>query len=449
MENIQIKRHMSSFQIIILSFLCVIAAGTILLMLPCATQSGEGASLMDALFTSTSAACVTGLVVQNTVTYWSFFGQVVILILIQIGGMGVITMGVLLAVVSGRKIGLMQRSTMSDAIGAPQVGGIVRLTNFIILMTVVIEIAGAVLMFPVFSRDFGPLKGIWYALWHSVSAFCNAGFDLLGGRTPYASLTDYADNPLIILTISALIIIGGIGFYTWSDIREHGRHLKRYRLQSKVILVTTAVLLIVPTLVFYGSDMMNGAFAGAGTGEKFLYAFFQSVTTRTAGFNSIDLTLMKESSLMLMIILMLVGGSPGSTAGGFKTTTLAVLLASAKSVFMRDKGVNIFGRRVMEETGRSAAAILMMYLTLMSSSAIIISIIEELPILPCLFETASAIGTVGLSLGLTGSLGTVSHLILVVLMYCGRVGGLTIIFAAVRNTRNYLAQLPPEKITVG
>lgn len=443
------NQHLTSFQIILFSFIAAIAVGTLLLMLPIATRGEGGASFWDALFTATSAACVTGLVVQNTVTFWAPFGQVILLILIQIGGMGVITMGVLIMTLSGRKVGLMQRSTMSDALGAPQVGGIVRITRFIIRTTAFFEIIGAVILFPTFYRDFGLARGLWYAVWHSVSAFCNAGFDLLGGKEAFSSLMTYSSNPLVVITIACLIIIGGIGFYTWDDISGHRWHFKKYRLQTKVILVTSGLLIVVPMIFFYFSEMQHGAWVTESAGQKWLDAFFQSVTTRTAGFNTVDLTLMKESGIMIMIVLMIIGGSPGSTAGGLKTTTLAVLLATAKTVFTREKDVTFFNRRVTEDTVRTASALLSMYLLLALSGAVAISMIENLPIMTCLFETASAVGTVGVTLGITPSLSLASRIILIVLMYFGRVGGLTIIYAAVRQSKQFLSQLPPEKLTVG
>ena len=244
------KKKLTSFQIIILGFFGVILLGTLLLMLPLSSKDGCATPLLDALFTSTSAVCVTGLVLYDTATYWSAFGQLVILLLIQIGGMGVITVAAAFAMISGRKISLMQRSTMQEAISAPKVGGIVRLTSFIIKTTLLMELLGAAAMTPVFCRDFGA-KGVWMALFHSISAFCNAGFDLMGTRTPFSSLTSYAAQPVINLVIVLLIIVVGIGFLTWDDIRSNRLHIHRYRMQSKIILGTTALLLAVPAVYFF------------------------------------------------------------------------------------------------------------------------------------------------------------------------------------------------------
>ncbi len=449
MEELRVRRHLSSFQIIILGFLAVILTGAFLLMLPVSTQGKGGASFMDALFTATSATCVTGLVVQDTATYWSGFGQAVILGLIQIGGMGVITVAVAVTIVSGKKIGLMQRSTMQESIAAPQVGGIVRLTRFIVLTAFGIELVGAVIMFPVFYRDFGPGQGLWYAIWHSVSAFCNAGFDLMGVREHYSSLVAYAADPVVNVVIMLLIIVGGIGFLTWNDIRTHKWKIRRYRMQTKVVFFMTAVLIILPALYYYFIEFSYPQWAGLSGAKRFWGALFQAVTPRTAGFNTLDLTNMSESGLSIMTILMLIGGSPGSTAGGMKTTTAAVLVLSMISVFRRREHVEVFDRRIAGETVKYAAAVLVMYLVFCLGGGILISSIENLPMLVCIFEAGSAIGTVGLTLGLTPQLSLASHIILTVLMYFGRVGGLTVVFAAMSGTKPHVSKAPREKITVG
>ena len=437
------KRKLSSSQIILFGFAGVILIGTLLLMLPFATNSGNSASFWDALFTSTSAVCVTGLIVQDTATYWSGFGQVVILLLIQIGGMGVVTVAAAITMASGKKISLMQRSTMQDAISAHQVGGIVRFTGFILKGIFLFELLGALVLMTVFVPEYG-LKGIWLAVFHSISAFCNAGFDLMGTKSPYSSLTSYADHPVVNITIMLLIVIGGIGFLTWQDIRQNGIHIKRYRMQSKVILATTGILLLVPALYFFIFE-----FSAEPMGRRILLSAFQSVTPRTAGFNTADLTALSETGQTLTIGLMLIGGSPGSTAGGMKTTTAAVLVACAVAVFRRRENGRFFGRRVADDTVKNALTVFLMYISLFLLGGMIISRVEELPILTCLFETASAIGTVGLTLGITPGLHLVSKLILISLMFLGRIGGLTLIFATLSANKNTLSKLPLEKITVG
>ena len=337
-----------------------------------------------------------------------------------------------------------ERSTMQEAIAAPNVGGVVRLTGFILKTALVVELLGAAALFPVFWQEFGLIKGLWYALFHSISAFCNAGFDLMGIKEPFSSLVDYADTPVVSVAIPLLIIIGGIGFLTWDDIRTNRLHITRYRMQSKVILVVTGSLILLPGIYFFLFE-----FAREPVGKRLLLSFFQAVTPRTAGFNTADLTAMSESGQTIITMLMLIGGSPGSTAGGMKTTTLAVLLANALAVFRRNEYPHFFNRRISKETISQAATIFAMYLGLFLAGGLVISRMEGQPILDSLFETASAIGTVGLSLGLTPQLHTVSRLILIGLMFFGRVGGLTLIFAALSSTQNSSARLPQERITVG
>lgn len=439
-----IHKHVTSFQIIILGFLSLIILGSLLLMLPFATRDGEGAAFADAIFTATSATCVTGLVVRDTATYWSVFGQGVIIVLIQIGGMGIVTAAVAFVSVSGRKIGLMQRSTMQEAVSAHHLGGIVRLTKFILKTMVFIEILGAVLLSPYFIKDFGVMKGIWYSVFHSISAFCNAGFDLMGAKEQFSSLTSYSSRPFLNITVMALIIIGGIGFLTWEDIKKNGFRFRKYRMQSKVILTVSAILIIFPALYFFFFE-----YSALPTKERVLISLFQSVTTRTAGFNTTDLSAFSETGQMLTILLMLTGGSPGSTAGGMKTTTVAVLFAAAFSVFGRKENAQVFKRRISDNTVKNAATIFLMYIVLFVGGGMIISRIENIPLLTCLFETASAIGTVGLTLGITTQIGIISRFILISLMFFGRVGGLTLVFAATKALITNENKYPQEKITVG
>lgn len=438
------KNRFTSFQIIILGFVAVILIGALLLMLPVSSKAGIITPFNEALFTSTSAVCVTGLVVQDTATYWSWFGQGIILVLIQIGGLGVITIAVLFELLSGRKISLMQRSVMQESISAPKVGGIVRLTGFVLKGTFLVEFTAAFIMMPVFVKDFGA-KGIWMAIFHSISAFCNAGFDLMGTKNvKYASLTSYISNPLINITIMLLIIIGGIGFLTWEDILKNKYRIKRYRMQTKVILTTSLLLILFPAFFFFFRD-----FADMPMQERIFSSLFQAVTPRTAGFNTADLTMMTQDGLGIVIALMLVGGSPGSTAGGMKTTTLAVLIANALACFRRKEDAQMFGRRIENSTVKNAATIFMMYIVFFFGGAIVISAVEDLSFSTCLFETASAIGTVGLTLGITPGLGVISQIILMILMFLGRVGGLTLIYAALSGSDKKISKLPQEKITVG
>ena len=437
-------KRLSPFQIILIGFAAVILIGALLLMLPISTKSRVATSFPDAFFTSTSAVCVTGLIVQDTATYWSYFGQAVILLLIQIGGLGVITVAASVAILAGKKIGLGGRNTMQEAISAPSVGGIVRLTGFVIKGVFLIEAIGALVMLPVFCSDFGA-KGIWLAVFHSVSAFCNAGFDLMGTYSgEFSSLTAYASTPVINITVMLLIIIGGIGFLTWGDVLRHKWRIGRYRTQSKVVIFTSAILIFLPALYFFFFEFQSYAF-----GERLLLSLFQAVTPRTAGFNTANIAAFGEPGIFLMLPLMLIGGSPGSTAGGMKTTTAAVLFSSAISVFRKKQDTQMYRRRIADETVKHAAAILLLYISLFALSGMVISLVEELPLLTSLYEAASAIGTVGLSLGITPSLSAVSRIILVLLMFFGRVGGLTLIYATFGGGYRNISKLPLDKITVG
>ena len=438
------KKHMTSFQLIIMGFAGVILLGTVLLMLPFSSAEKVITPFHEALFTATSAVCVTGLVVKDTGSYWSLAGQTIILALIQIGGLGVVTVAASVSILSGKKISLMQRSTMQDAISAPKVGGIVRLTRFILRGTFLIEAAGTVLLLPVFMGDYGK-KGIWMSVFHSISAFCNAGFDILGtDSSMFPSLTGYSGNILINLVIMLLIITGGIGFLTWDDIYTNKLNFKRYRMQSKIILMTTACLILFPTVFFYICDLTN-----LPMGKRLLAAAFQSVTTRTAGFNTINISEMSEASKAVMILLMLIGGSPGSTAGGMKTTTFSVLILNAIATFRSQENAGAFGRRLEYHVIKNAATIAMLYFALFFGGGIAISVYEGLPLLDCLYEAASAVGTVGLTLGITPELHIFSQVVLIILMYLGRVGGLTLIYAVFSGRNKGNAKLPLEKITVG
>ncbi len=438
------KRRLSSFQIIILGFIGVILLGALLLMLPISAKDRSVTPFNQTLFTSTSAVCVTGLIVQDTATHWSLFGQAVILTLIQVGGLGVITMAASFVLLSGKRFSFSQRNTMQNAISAPSLGGIVRLTKFVVKGTAIIEVTGAVIMMPVFVQSHG-VKGVWMSVFHSISAFCNAGFDLMG--TPdqkFASLTSLSDQPVVNIVIMLLIIIGGIGFMTWKDVITNKFRFKRYRLQSKIVIVTSALLIAIPALLYFFQD-----FAELPIAQRIFGSLFQAVTPRTAGFNTLDLNSMSKLGLAVMIILMLIGGSPGSTAGGMKTVTVAVLFKNAIASFKRKEDPECFGRRIEASAVKTATTILLMYTTLCFMSAAVISMVEDLPLGVCVFETASAVGTVGLTLGITPSLGVTSQVILILLMFLGRVGGLTVIYAALSGSTKKLTKLPKESITVG
>ena len=418
------RKIVSDFQIIILAFACVILLGGILLMLPVSSAAGLWTPFSEALFTSTSAVCVTGLVVHDTMTYWSIFGKTVILLLIQTGGMGVVTLSAMVLSVTGHKLGLVQRTLIQDSIGSEHMGGLVRMVRFIVKIMLTVEGIGACILATVFVPLYGPLKGAAFSVFHSVSAFCNAGFDLMGEQGEYSSLTGFAANPVVTLTISLLIILGGIGFFTWKDFIDHGLKFRRYRMQTKAILVMTAALLLLPAIYLFMAEYGN-----LPLGERLLAAIFQAVTPRTAGFNTTDLTQMSGTGQAVTVILMLIGGAPGSTAGGMKVTTIFVILATCASVFGGEEECSGFGRSIDNKVISQSMALMTIYMTLFLVSGAVICSLEQQPLHICLFESASAIGTVGLTLGITPTLGLISKIILIALMFLGRTGGLTIAWA--------------------
>ncbi len=443
--RILVQDFMNSFRTILLGFLALILCGAGLLCLPAATATHQSVPFLNALFTSTSAACVTGLVVYDTATQWSFFGRTVILILIQVGGLGVVTAFIATMILTGKRIGLMQRIAMQDAVSAPQLGGIVRFTAFFLKATFIIEFIGALLLLPVFARDFGFVKGLGFAVFHSVSAFCNAGFDLMGVvRGPFTSLTTYADNAWINIVISLLIIIGGAGFLTWRDLIENKFKFQGLRLQTKLILATTAVLLTVPFIYFFFLE-----FDAVPMKERVLMSMFQTVTPRTAGFNTADFGVMKEGTLLITVLLMMIGGAPGSTAGGIKITTIAVIFLSARTYMKGRENTNAFRRRIEPAAIHNAYTLFVLYLLLLIAGTIVLSEVEDISIMPAMFECASALGTVGLTTGITPGLSTVSKIILIFFMYFGRVGGLTLTYSIVSLTKKETSKLPAEKLTVG
>jgi len=437
------KWRLSSFQIISLSFVLLILTGTLLLMTPWATISGKSTDFLPALFTATSASCVTGLTVENTGLYWSYFGQLIILLMIQIGGLGGVTMAVAITMAAGQRIDLQQRSTIQEALAVPQLGGIVRLIRFILCFTGGVELLGACFLLPVFIPQYGIFQGLWMAVFHSISAFCNAGFDLMGS-TGGGSLMGYAAHPLVNLTIMALIIAGGLGFMTWADVQLNGLNFRHYRLQTKIILFMTVGLILFPALMLFGLELSSQPLA-----QRFWTACFQAVTPRTAGFNTIDIESLSEAGRIVLVALMLTGGAPGSTAGGVKVTTVFTLLAATISALRMKNDVECFSRRIPLEVVRQALAIFLLYLLLFSGSTFLISVVDKVPVVDCMVETSSALGTVGLSIGLTEKLSPLSQWILIGLMYFGRVGALTMIYALNARKNSSTGRLPAEKITVG
>ena len=439
------KLGISAVRRIGFSFFAVILIGSILLSLPMSHSVHSTSSYLDHLFVATSATCVTGLVTHVTASEYTLFGQIVIILLIQIGGLGFLTLMSMFFVLLKRKLTYANKIVMQEALNRNSLNETGIYIKRVIKYTVCFELIGAICLAFVFIPQFGILKGIYYSLFHAISAFCNAGFDILGTpANPFPSITAYAENPIVNVVIMFLIIAGGIGFLTWEDICINKTHFRKYHMQSKIILVTTALLIVLPAVFFFFSD-----FTHLSVGKRLLASAFQAVTPRTAGFNTMDISKMTEVSKAMIIILMLVGGSPSSTAGGMKTTTFAVLILNAFATFRSQENVETFGRRIEWSVIKNASTIAMMYCMLFLCGGITISVYEGLPLSECLYEAASAVGTVGLTLGITPKLHIVSQFILIILMYLGRVGGLTLIYAVLSKKKKGNARLPLEKLTVG
>jgi len=432
------RRKLSAWQFITLGYLIIILLGTLLLILPVSARSGTWTPFLDALFTATSATCVTGLVVVDTFTHWTLFGQLVILLLIQTGGIGFMTLLTLVLVMLRRNVGLYQRQVIMQSAGNLNLSGSVALIFRILRGTFLIEGIGAVLLSIRFCRDFGFLTGIYYAVFHAVSAFCNAGFDLMGRRTPFSSLTYYADDPLVCLTLCGLILLGGLGFLVWSDLLKCGRHFKRYSLHSRIALTATAILVLVPTLLFWLYE-----------DQSFLRSLFAAVTPRTAGFNTIDMANMTTGSYLLTIILMFIGGNSGSTAGGVKITTVTVAAACTFAGARRNSDVVVGGRQLDDSIIREASATLSAYLILAITGCLILAGMEPYSLTEVLLEVISAVATVGLSTGITSTLTAVSRCTLIVLMFAGRLGVMTLAIAFGQRKTPSPLRRPTDKILIG
>lgn len=443
-------QNTSPMKLILGGYLAIILAGTLLLALPGATRGPGSTPVSDCFFTATSATCVTGLVRFDTFTHWTLFGQLVILGLIQTGGIGFVTVAILVMVFAKKKITLSQRSLMQNSISAPQIGGIVRMTKFIAMGTFAVEFAGAVLLAFYFVPRLGMAKGIYFSVFHSVSAFCNAGFDLMGGTEgEFSSLTGFAGEWYLTSIIMLLIFLGGLGFFVWHDVIAHKFRFRRFGLQSKMVLAVSIGLVAAGALVLGVLEWNGSLYESLSVNEKIHASVFQSVSLRTAGFNTVDLAGMTEGAQFIMICLMFIGGSTGSTAGGIKTTTFWILCISIFATFRRKKNIEMFGRRMDEGITRTAACVFMTYLLLTIGVSVLISAIEGLPLLTVLFESVSAMATVGLTFGITPTLGMVSKLLLAFLMLCGRVGSITMLLAFSSDKRVTNSRLPLEKVQIG
>lgn len=441
-------RRLTQTQMIVIGFCLVILSGTILLMLPISTREGVVTSPIDALFTTVSASCVTGLIIADTYQYWSIFGQIVIISLIQIGGLGFMTIGVFFAVVLRKKIGLWVRGTLQESVNIMQTGGIVRLAKKIIIGTAVFEGTGALILSIHFSRTMDWGQAVYYGIFHSVSAFCNAGFDLMGKDGEYISLTGYSGDWTVNLVIMLLIIIGGIGFFIWNDLSENKLHFRRWKLHTKITILMTLALVFGGAAVLFALEY-NNTLAGRPLDEQILCSLFGSVTARTAGFNTVDTAALTDSSKLFTALLMFIGGSPGSTAGGIKTTTFVVLAASVYSGLFDKRECSMFGRRLSRDVVRKASTVLCTNLMLCVTAVLIIVTATSLDVTDVIFEVASAMGTVGMSAGITRNLDAVSKISLIFLMFCGRVGSMTFALSLKGHKVEPPVRLPEEEVMIG
>ena len=444
----RVGKRLTQTQMIVIGYVLIIAAGTFLLILPVSTREWIFTSPVDALFTATSASCVTGLVIADTFQHWSMFGQTVILTLIQIGGLGFMTIGVFFAIVLRRKIGLWTRGTLQESVNIMQVGGIVRLVKKIIIGTLFFEGIGALILSWRFSQTMELGKAVYFGAFHSISAFCNAGFDLMGEEAAYSSFTTYSGDWVVNVVLMLLIIIGGIGFFVWNDISIHKFHFRKYRLHTKITLFVTAVLILGGAALLFIFEQEN-TIKGMPVDEQILCSLFGSVTARTAGFNTVDTGALTDSSKILTIILMFIGGSPGSTAGGIKTTTFAVLLVYVHANLRQKHDCDIFHRRLDNGAIRKASAVMSINLFLSVIAVLIIVTIHTIDATDVAFEVVSAMGTVGMSTGITRELGNVAKLTLIFLMYCGRVGSMTFALSLRGHKVEAPVREPAEQIMIG
>ena len=445
----KIKNKMSYTQFIALGFVLIILIGALLLLLPFSTKNGEQTDVLSALFTSVSATCVTGLVVYDTYTHWTWFGKLVIICLIQIGGLGFVTIGTMFAMALKRKVSLRNQGLLTESISAVEIGGVMRLIKKVVFGTFLFEFLGGVLLSIRFAFDM-PLKtALIYGFFHSISAFCNAGFDLFGRYEAYSSLCTYVTDFSVNIIISILIIVGGLGFIVWDDISIHKLRVKKYSLHSKIVLWMTAFLLIVPTILFFLFES-DKCFANMSGPEKYLAAFFSGVTARTAGFNTVDTGALSNASKFLTITLMFIGGSPGSTAGGVKTTTMFVFIFYLWSNIQNQYGIDVFHRRLEDDSIKKAALVLSVNSSLAIVGIIcIMGFMPELGFSDVIFEVVSAIDTVGMTTGITRDLNSYSRVVIMILMFLGRVGSLS--FAMSFKDRRKIAPVlqPSEHINIG
>lgn len=430
-------RNLNPARIVVASFGIIILVGTLLLMLPISSRDGQSTDLVTCLFTATSASCVTGLILVDTWAHWTLFGQFVILVMIQLGGLGFMTVITTISLALHRRIGLSERLIMVSTLNLNDMDGVVRVVRHALLGTLLVEGAGAVVLSLCFFPEFGLAGGLWRGIFHAVSAFCNAGFDLLGSRGEFTSLISYNGNPVVLLTILCLIVIGGLGFFVWEDLLRHWREPKRLSFYSKLVLVMTGALILGGAVFFLGVEWDNPATLGSMPWwKKLLNALFQSVTLRTAGFDSIGQGGLRDSSLAMACILMLIGGSSGSTAGGLKTSTVGVLLLTMRAGLAGREEVTIRKRTISQRRVMTALTLTIIVAVLFLGVAMTVSLADEVPFLAAAFEAASALATVGVTVGITPGLSLFSHMILIVVMFLGRVGIMSFSVAFLARRKN-------------
>lgn len=439
------KIKLNGVQILALGFIALIIIGAVILSLPISSRNGEPTNFLDAIFTSTSAVCVTGLITLDTSTHWSTFGQTIIMTLIEIGGLGFMSFAVLISLILGKKITLRERLVMQEAMNTFSIQGLVRMVKYVLIFTVSVQFFGALLISTQFVPEYGIGKGVFYSIFHSISAFCNAGFDLFG-----TSLVGYSSNSVVILVLSSLIIIGGLGFTVLLEIYEF-KGIKKLSLHAKLVIITTLILIFGGTILMLLFEYNNPQSIGdMNIKDKLLNSFFASVTPRTAGFNSISTSGMTLASKFLTIILMLIGGSPGSTAGGLKTVTCGILVLTVISVIKGREDTEVFGRRFTKEIIYKAFTIVFIGLSLVIGVTMILSYTEVgVSFIDLLYETSSALGTVGLTLGLTPNLSSIGKILIMIMMYLGRVGPLTVMLALTRKRKKSGYKYPEGKILIG
>lgn len=445
--KVKMKKKLATPRIIALGFALIIIVGTLLLMTPWATKEGT-TSLLDALFTATSATCVTGLVVADTYTHWTLFGQLIILLMIQIGGLGFMTIGVIFSFLLRKNIGLRERGILQESLNAFQIGGVVKLTKKLVRRTVFFEGIGAMLLMLRFIPKFGLSKGIYFGIFHSISAFCNAGFDLMGIQEQYSSLCEYSSDAFVNIVVIALVTIGGIGFLVWDDVADKKLHFSRYRLHTKIVLITSTILLFGGAFIFFLLERGN-LMAHMGVKETILTSLFSSMTARTAGFNTIDTGALTDTSKLFNVLLMFIGGSSGSTAGGVKTTTIAVIFIYVWSSWHGENHNNIWGRRLEDDVVKRACLICANNLVMALVVTLLIGATQAIPMMDILTETFSAIGTVGMTANLTRELSSFSRILIIFLMYCGRIGSVTFALFFMKKQKVPPVQMPVERILLG